>query len=196
MHRLERVSLSAGLESIGKRAFFWCEFLHHIDIPESVTEIGPEAFYKCITLEHVTLSENIGTIRKKAFLGCGAMKQIHVDERNRHYRAIDGVLYNKAGTKLIRCPEGKKNVIFSERVTSIEKGAFEGCSGLLEICLPESVTSIGRGAFYQCSRLEKIVLPEGIGKDREGAVWLLPGFDKHNDSKPRCQNRKGGVFRL
>ena len=44
------------------------------------------------------------------------------------------------------------------------KGAFEGCSGLLEICLPESVTSIGRGAFYQCSRLEKIVLPEGLEK--------------------------------
>ena len=66
------------------------------------------------------------------------------------------------GDKLIRCPAVKEIVTIPEQVTSIEKGAFESCGCLTEICLPQSVTKIGSGAFYNCGMLAHIVLPEGL----------------------------------
>lgn len=109
----------------------------------------------------MTLPRNVVAIRKDAFLACGAQR-IDVDESNRHYRSVDGVLYNKVGDKLIRCPAVKESVTIPEQVTSIEKGAFESCGRLTEICLPQSVAKIGSGAFYNCGMLAHIVLPEGL----------------------------------
>ena len=41
-------------------------------------------------------------------------------------------------------------------VTSIDRSAFEGCSGLTSLTLPSSVTAIGGSAFEGCSGLTSI----------------------------------------
>ena len=47
-------------------------------------------------------------------------------------------------------------------VTSIDEGAFAGCSGLTEIIIPNSVKSIGKDAFWECSGLESITIGSGV----------------------------------
>jgi len=42
------------------------------------------------------------------------------------------------------------------RVTSIENGAFNGCSALTSLTIPNSVTNIGYRAFYSCTSLTSI----------------------------------------
>ena len=47
-------------------------------------------------------------------------------------------------------------------VTSIEYGAFRGCSGLTGITIPNSVTSIGNYAFAYCSGLTSVTIPNSV----------------------------------
>ena len=50
------------------------------------------------------------------------------------------------------------NTIIPNSVTSIEKHAFYGCSGLTSITIPNNVTSIGDYAFDYCSGLTSILV--------------------------------------
>ena len=56
-----------------------------------------------------------------------------------------------------RLYENSKNVIISDKVTSIGYGAFSGCFGLTNITIPGSVTSISSFAFYNCYGLTSII---------------------------------------
>jgi hypothetical protein len=47
--------------------------------------------------------------------------------------------------------------VISNTVTSIGKGAFDGCISLASIVIPNSVTNIGEGAFRGCTSLASIV---------------------------------------
>ena len=48
--------------SIGNFAFYGCEKLTSIDIPESVMSIGQSAFYNCSNLTSVTIPEGVPSI--------------------------------------------------------------------------------------------------------------------------------------
>ena len=129
-----------------------------------VTSIGYSAFEGCTFLTDITIPYSIINIERSAFNSYTSLENIIVDSRNITYSDIDGVLFNKDQTELIRYPEGKNNMKYSipYGVVRIGKDAFSHCELLTSIIIPDSVTTIGYGAFENCTSLTDIAIPNSV----------------------------------
>ena len=82
---------------------------------------------------------------------------------NPAYASVDGVLFNKDQTRLIRCPEGKVGGHrVPDTVTGIGYQAFSNCVKLVSVTLPDTVTSLADGAFAVCSSLTNLTIPSSV----------------------------------
>ncbi|MCD7777695.1 MAG: leucine-rich repeat protein [Clostridiales bacterium] len=185
--RLSSIAIPNSVTSIGDYAFYDCSRLNSIEIPDSVTSIGDYVFYDCSRLNSVTLSDGIKNIGNEAFCDCENLKNIYipatvesigdevffncfsltdinVDEDNESYYSVDGILFNKDMTELIRYPSGKEDAsyIIPDEITIIAAGAFEYCINLSNITIPDGIMSLGESAFSDCTNLSSITIPNGI----------------------------------
>jgi hypothetical protein len=161
--QLTSVTIPSSVTSIGSDAFSNCSQLTSINIPTSVISIGRRAFGGCTGLTSISIPAAVRNIGTEAFIGCSNLTAITVDDSNTIYASIDGVLFNKAKTTLISFPAKKSNnYSIPSSVTTIDRSAFYGCSGLTSVTIPSSVTSINREAFSYCSGLTSISFPSSI----------------------------------
>ncbi len=127
-------------------------------IPDNVDSIGKGAFAGCDRLTGVTIPDSVSRIGGRAFEGCGSLTNIAVAATNTSYSTIDGVLFNKAQSQLIRFPPGwSGSYSIPDGVTSIGI-AFAGCTRLTSVALPASLANIGFWAFRDCSSLTNITV--------------------------------------
>ena len=159
---LTSVTIPNSVTSIGSLAFAYCRGLTSVSIPNSVTSIGGQAFYSCESLTSVAIGNSVTSIGFLPFDGCSGLENIYVDPENTKYSSIDGILYSKDATILIKCPEAKTSVTIPNSVTSIGNSAFADCSGLTSMTIPNSVTSIGEFAFQYCSGLTSVTIPNSV----------------------------------
>ena len=68
-----------GITSIGSHAFYDCESLSSITIPNSVTIIGNDAFYNCRSLTSVTIPNSVTSIGGNAFYYCTSLASLTVE---------------------------------------------------------------------------------------------------------------------
>lgn len=129
-----------------------------------VTSIKHLAFFSCESLKSVTIPSSVTSIGYRAFGGCVSLTGITVDSNNSYYVSVDGVLFNKNKTTIIRYPidhEGEKYEI-PDSVETIGEGAFEDCDKLISITIPNSVTCIDDCAFCICDGLTEITIPNSV----------------------------------
>ena len=205
---LEEVVLGNGINSIGNGAFYGCDSLKKITFSETTTSIGESAFGKCASLETITIPNGVKEIGKTLFMGCTSLKEINigdkaayisekafrecpsleainVSEGNEKYMSIDGVLYSKDGTTLIRYPQGKKDKSFTvpEGVSVIGSYAFSDNPYIENVTLPDSVISIKAIAFGDCVGLKKINIPSSVTEIGTGAFCNCPQLPDSLKSK-------------
>lgn len=74
--KLNSVTISSGITTIGEEAFRFCNNLTNITIPDSVTSIGAHAFWDCYSLTSVTIPNSVIEIGQCAFSDCKNIQQI------------------------------------------------------------------------------------------------------------------------
>ena len=136
---------------IGDWAFWDCNGLTSINIPNSVTSIGEWAFMQCSSLTSINIPNSVTSIKHYAFSNCSSLMSIDIP---------NSVTSIEQGT-FSDC-NSLTNTYIPSSVTSIGKEAFASCSHLTDINIPSSVTSIESQAFMQCLRLKSINIPSSI----------------------------------
>lgn len=152
------VALPQTLRTIGKGAFGQCVNLTRINIPEGVTSIGDSAFLMCGSLTRLTIPDSVTSIEGNPFRHLAA--EIMVSSQNPAISVVDGVVFNKGGTRLIACPSNKAGAYaIPQGVLEIGTHAFENCNDLTDVTIPASVASIV-GNPFDFAQLELKLAPE------------------------------------
>ncbi len=167
--KLTEVTIPDSVTRLEMDAFQNCKSLKSVAIPENVYYIGYEVFYGCESLTEIKLPDGVTRIWGSVFAGCTNLVKFEVNETNPNYCTIDGVLYSKDKTTVVRFPTGKEaeNYSVPNTVTNISYNAFSGCAGLKGISIPDSVVSIGSSAFADCINLTSANIPSGITEIEE-----------------------------
>lgn len=149
--------------TIGEQAFYGCN-LTQIILPHSLENIESKAFYGS-SLTSIEIPSSVITIGEQAFGNCSRIESITIDALNPNYKDVDGVLYIKDGTTLIKYPEGRTTDTYfiPEGTKYIGNNAFDGNSkNLVSVTIPNSVITIGDDAFSSCSKLASIIIPNSV----------------------------------
>jgi hypothetical protein len=164
-----------------------------IVIPEGVTSIDVNAFgnsdedmqfIKSITIPSslTTLDNGFGFAYCYNALWCPNLQNIYVNANNPSFSSVDGILYDKNQTTLIRYPRGRnKMASIPDTVKSIYKGAFSMCY-IKDFKFPSSINQIGTGGFAYLnevndyngkskSDLLSIVIPNSVNQIADSAFY-------------------------
>ena len=186
--QLEKVALPAQCEKIGKGAFMSCPNIKDITLGENITEVGSMAFWRT-GLEKISIPAQLLTIGANAFDECRNLEAIDVATGNANYSSVDGVLYDKAQTTLIKCPAGYTGTLnipatvtavedfacintlhlngkltLPEKLEKVGQYAFENCPDISgQLALPSTVKTIGKEAFWGCLQISStLTLPDNV----------------------------------
>lgn len=115
-------------------------------------------------LKTIILPESIESIGENAFYAQWKLESITVDANNNHFCSIDGVLFTKDVTTLIRYPANKSGAtyVIPNTVTTIVNAGFQKAEKLEDITIPNGVTFIGLNAFSTCINLKNVVIPNSV----------------------------------
>lgn len=181
-------------------------------INNEILKISENAFENCGYLIELTIPESVKYMGEWVISGSEKLKNINVSESNVNYCSVDGVLFNKNCTKLLKYPIGKteteytikdsvtnigagafagcyvlESVTLPDKINNIGEHAFNNCRGLKTINLPEKLTSLGKWAFFNCISLTEIVIPEGVANIGENTFFYCQSLKSITIKNPKCE---------
>jgi len=175
---LTEVELPESLLKIRSEAFDGCRKLVKIQFPESIFIIDYLAFQSCEKLTSVFIPKDVQDLGDSTFANCRELKEIIVDDENLDYSVLDGILFNKAKTLLLKYPEAKNGAsyIIPDTVNHFDNLAFINCKELVTVSLPKKFCCFDlRTTFSGSEKLEQV-----IAHDDSPAFTTIDGvlFDK------------------
>ncbi len=169
--------------AISRDAFANNQVIKSLKVPDTVKTIDYGAFCSCNNLESVVLGDGVETLNvafdvckelKNVYIGkavskvndsfhnCHKISAFEVSSDSEHLCVIDGVLFSKDKTVLIRCPCGKKGKYTIPVGTKvIGENAFE-TTGLEEIVISNTVERIEFDAFAWAYDIKKLTIPSSV----------------------------------
>jgi len=156
------VTIAESVRSILPSAFDGCLNMTNVTLPNSLTSIETSAFYRCAKLPSILIPANVTNIAASVFAGCSSLAAILVDPGNPSYSDRDGVLFDKAQTRLIKYPDAKAGSRYEvpEGVASIDALAFGNAGNCQTVSLPASLEAMGFLVFQLAPNLVEVLVDD------------------------------------
>ena len=155
---IENIILNDGIEYISGFAFYHCDNLTSITLPNTLTSIGESVFSGCVSLENINIPEGIASVANRLFEYCENLTNISLPESIT--RIGISTFSGCSSLKLSKLPNNLK---------VIERGAFSYCKNITKLALPEGLDTIESNAFEYCTGLQKIYIPQSVTKIQKDA---------------------------
>lgn len=172
-NKITSVQIPDGVLSIGFEAFFGCTSLVSINFGTGLEMISIEAFSDCQALETVIIPEGVTLIEDRAFMGCMNLKSV----------SLPASLYDLGESVFIYCGNdldiaidadndnfcSESGLLLSKDKTYLLEQYNQSMirEGVLEI--PEGVVTIGTHAFSFCYGITTLKLPSSVEEIGESA---------------------------
>ncbi|MDD8043887.1 MAG: leucine-rich repeat domain-containing protein [Verrucomicrobiota bacterium] len=181
---LTEVAIPQAVKVIRSDAFASCDSLTRIDVHPLNTQyssIDGVLFDKSQTILKqcpggfagvCSLPETVSTIEESALQECGNLVGFDVHLLNPNFSSIDGVLFDKTQTTLLRSPGARQGEYrVPAGVTKIDRWAFANNRGLTRVTIGGEVSGIGPWAFRGCEGLT------GLYFEGDAPLVGVDGFD-------------------
>ena len=146
---------------IGQLAFYYCNSLTSVTIPDSVTTIGLGAFYFCDSLTSATIPDSVTSIGDNVFSCCISLTSVTIPN------SVPSIGYGA----FWGC-ETLTSITIPDSVTTISEEAFANCTSLTSVTIGDSITMIGDAVFGYCSSLQEF---KGEFASEDGRCLIIDG---------------------
>jgi hypothetical protein len=143
--RLTGITIPNSVTSIADGAFRECKGLTSVSLGNKVTSIGSEVFRDCASLTGITIPDSVTSTKNNTFNGCSSITSVSIG---------NGVPF--IGTSDFEGCTSLTDLTIGNKVTRIYQNAFRNCSSLTNVTIPASVTTINDSAFQGCSNLASV----------------------------------------
>ena len=158
---------TTSLTKIDHDAFANCKSLTEFILPATSNaklELNYNLFTGCRNIQKVSLPAQVTSLAR-VFDGCAPIKEIKVDENNQNLVIEDGIVYNKAKTRidLVMKDLATENLVIPDTIEEIGAYAFANQASLKSVSLPAGIKVIGVNAFENCYNLQSVTFRESDG---------------------------------
>lgn len=151
-NNLTTITLPNSLVSIGERAFMRTA-LTSITIPSNVTNIGVRAFSDCSGLTSVTIPQNVTTLGEMAFYDCANIDTVILNASLPDYQSAPG-LFGRSGGLI----GTHITLTIGDGVTRIPSYFATGSPRIDSVTIPSSVRTISSNAFSNDTYLSTVTM--------------------------------------
>ena len=138
------------------------ELITEVMFPYGMVTIEDYAFYCCDSIERVVIPETIQYVGEGAFYGCAKLKEIHISNLEAWCRMEQKSAVLSNLPQIFLNGEPITDAVIPEGITKINNYTFYGFQDLKCVTLPATLTEIGVGAFKYCRSLVGINIPESV----------------------------------
>lgn len=169
MDNVAELTVPGNVKRIGEWAFHNNNFVT-VTIAEGVTKIDAYAFNESHELTTIHIPASVWYISEEAFKECYKLAAFTVADGSTEHTAVDGVLFTKDMTTLIRYPWAKPDTSYTvpDGVTLLKATCFEASKNLTNITLPESLDTIEWWALAGLNVTE-LVIPASVNSVQDSA---------------------------
>lgn len=166
---LEDAVLPEGIQEVGQFAFARSS-LTSVVLPEGVQQIGYGAFYHCDHLGTVVLPDSVMCVEPKAFEHSLWVENfLSGKQGNDTGNAVTEGDFLIAGGVLVAYRGNETNVQIPAGVRVIAAEVFQDHTEIEKVSLPDSVLVIGEGAFQGCTSLSGLDLGSSVAEIKDRA---------------------------